>query len=144
VLFSNRPRTTTEQPLDLFTVGCLQWPKHGNVTRLELVRGVRRQSTQDDVVLVAEGHDIEALVGSEAVADQYARLTVGCRLCQRIKDVLDLVHVYSVVSVTALCIGEVPPGCRTGCPMTSMRRGRPYHKGMETVAGRRYALDCCY
>jgi hypothetical protein len=144
MLFSNRPRTTTEQPLNLFTVGCLQRPEHGNVTGLELVRGMRWQSTEDDVVLVAECHDIEGLVGSEAVTDQYARLTVGRRLCQRVEDVLDSMHVYSVVGVTTLCTSEVPPGRRMGCPMTSVRRGRPYHERMETVAGRRYTLDRCY
>jgi len=144
MLFSNRPRATTEQPLNLFTVGCLQRPEYGNAIGLELVRGMRWQSTEDDVVLVAECHDIEGLVGSEAVTDQYARLTVGRRLCQRVEDMLDLMHVYSVVGVTTLCISEVPPGCRMSCPMAPVRRGRPYHQRMETVAGRRYTLDRCY
>jgi hypothetical protein len=144
MLFSNRPRATTEQPLNLLTVGCLQRSEHGNVTGLELVRGMRWQLTEDDVVLVAEGHDIKGLVGSEAVTDQYARLTVGRRLCQRVEDVLDPMHVYSVVGVTTLCTGEVPPGCRMGCPMTPVRRGRPYYERVETVAGHRYTLDRCY
>jgi hypothetical protein len=39
------------QTLNLDTIGRLQGSKDSNVTGLELVRGVERKTTQDDVVL---------------------------------------------------------------------------------------------
>jgi hypothetical protein len=46
--------TFSKQPISLVAVGCLQGGKHTDVTGLELVGGVRREATQDDVVFEAK------------------------------------------------------------------------------------------
>jgi hypothetical protein len=60
------------QSLNLITVGCLQGRKDGDITGLQFVRGMGRQTAQDVVVLKAKLQDLQRLVGPEAV--EFSRL----------------------------------------------------------------------
>jgi hypothetical protein len=61
--------TSLEQALSLIAVVALQGAKQSDVTRLELMRGVRGEATVENVVCETKLLGFEALVRSEAVAD---------------------------------------------------------------------------
>ena len=53
--------TSSIQSFNLVAIGCLQGAKNSDVTRLELVGGVRGGMTQDDIVFKAKLQDLEHL-----------------------------------------------------------------------------------
>ena len=50
MLLADSIYTSLTKPFHLFAVGCLQWAKYTDVTGLEFVGGVGRETTQDNVV----------------------------------------------------------------------------------------------
>jgi len=61
--------TSSIQSFNLVAIGYLQGGKDSDVTGLELVGGVRGETTQDDVVFKVILQDLERLVGPEAVVN---------------------------------------------------------------------------
>lgn len=76
MLLSNGVHPSSFKPLSIVAICCFERGKHRNVARLELVRCVRRQATQFDVVSEAVYQNLELLVGAEAIANQYSWLTI--------------------------------------------------------------------
>ena len=62
--------TSSVQSFNLVSIGCLQWAKYSNITRLELVRGIRRDTTQENIVFKTILQDFERLMRPETVANQ--------------------------------------------------------------------------
>ena len=85
MLLSDSVHTSSFQSLGIITVRCFQWSKHCNVARLELVRCVGWKATQGDLVSEAVLQNLELLVGAEAIANKYPRLTIGSLSGLRIK-----------------------------------------------------------
>jgi hypothetical protein len=54
--------TASIQSFNLFAIGCLQGRKDSDVKGLELVGGMRGETTQDDAVFKAILQDLEGLV----------------------------------------------------------------------------------
>ena len=77
MFLADRACTSSKQSFSLIAIGCLQGGKDYDITRLELVGGVRGQATQDDVVLETELQDFEGLVCPKAVTNQYPWLLVS-------------------------------------------------------------------
>jgi hypothetical protein len=71
MLLANCICPSSIQSFNLVAIGCLQWAKHSDVTGLELVGGMRGETTQDDIVFETILQDFEGLVRPEAVANQY-------------------------------------------------------------------------
>jgi hypothetical protein len=67
VLLSNVVYATSIQTFNLIAIRNLQGCKGCKVAGLELMRSVRRQSTQDDVVGEAELQDLKCFMGPKAV-----------------------------------------------------------------------------
>ena len=57
MLFANCIYTSTVQSFNLFAVCCLQRTKHSYIAWLELVGGVGRKTTENDIFLNTKGHD---------------------------------------------------------------------------------------
>lgn len=76
MLLANGVDASSFHSLDVVTVGYFQRSEHCDVTWLELVRCVRRQTTQQDIVSKAMLQDLERRMRAKAVADQHSRLTV--------------------------------------------------------------------
>jgi hypothetical protein len=71
MLLSDGIHSSSFEPLGIIAIRCFEWGEHRNIARLELVRYVRRQATQFDVVSKAVYQNLELLVGAETIADQY-------------------------------------------------------------------------
>jgi len=80
--------TSLKQPISLVAVGCLQGGKHSDVTRLELVGGVRGEATQDDIVFETKLQGFEGLVRPETVTNQHPGFLVSLSSCLGIKHAL--------------------------------------------------------
>jgi len=80
--------TSSKQPISLVAVGCLQGCKHSDVAGLELVGGVRREATQDDVVFETKLQGFEGLVRPETVTNQHPWLLVSLSSSLGIKHAL--------------------------------------------------------
>ena len=111
--------------LDLSTGSCLQWTKHADITGLQLVRCVRRETAKDDVVLEAKRHYLERFVRTEPVVYQYSRLTVGACPGVRIEHMLDPLKVDARVHITAWTAGEMPAWHSVRSPTTKLSGARP-------------------
>ena len=86
MLLADYVYTSLIQSFNLVAIGCLQGGKRSNVTGLELVRGVRGKTTQENVVLKAKLQDLECLVCPEAVAYQNPWFTVSYSFSLGIKN----------------------------------------------------------
>jgi hypothetical protein len=69
MLFPDCTNASSVQYLDLIPVSCFERPEHSYVTGLELMRGVRWETTKDDVVCETELQDFESLMASEPITD---------------------------------------------------------------------------
>ena len=85
MLFSDGVHTSSFKPLGIVAIRCFERGKHCDIARLELVRCVRRQAAQFDVVSEAVYQNLELLVGAKAIADQYPWLTICTFVSLRIK-----------------------------------------------------------
>ena len=72
--------TSSIQSFNLVAIGCLQGGKNSDVTRLELVGGVRGETTEDDIIFETKLQDFECLMRSEAVTYQHPWLLVSSLL----------------------------------------------------------------
>jgi hypothetical protein len=54
VLLANCIYTSLLESINLVTIGYLEWGKQCYITRLELVGGMRRETTQKNIVLKTE------------------------------------------------------------------------------------------
>ena len=86
MLLSDGIHPSSFEPLGIVAIRCFERCKHRNIARLELVRCVRRQATQFDVVREAVYQNLELLVGAEAIADQYPWLTICTLVSLRVKN----------------------------------------------------------
>jgi hypothetical protein len=71
MLLSDGVHAPSFKPFGIVAVRCFKRGKHCDIARLELVRFVRRQATQFDVISEAVYQNLELLVGAETIADQY-------------------------------------------------------------------------
>lgn len=85
MLLTHGVGASSVQIVDLFTICCFEWAKGANITRLKLMRGMRGQTAEDDVVLEAELQQLQRLVGRESVVDEHSWLTICAGSCPRIK-----------------------------------------------------------
>ena len=76
MLLSDGIHSSSFEPFGIIAICCFEWGKHRNIARLELVRCVRRQATQFDVISEAVYKNLELLMGAETIADQYPWLTI--------------------------------------------------------------------
>jgi len=51
MLLADCIHTSSLESINLVAIGCLQWGKYCNITRLELVRGMRGKMTEDNIVI---------------------------------------------------------------------------------------------
>ena len=72
VLLANCVSASPVQLLDLLTIRSFQWAERADVTRLQLVRSMRRYATQGDVVLKAKLENLERFVRPKTIADKQA------------------------------------------------------------------------
>ena len=70
MLLANRIYTSSTKSVNFIAIGCLKRGKDGHVTRLQFVRSVRTEATQDNVVSEAELEHFQRLMTSEAVGSQ--------------------------------------------------------------------------
>ncbi|KAH8725318.1 hypothetical protein GQ44DRAFT_227042 [Phaeosphaeriaceae sp. PMI808] len=68
MLFTHCVYASSVQSFNLIAIGRLQRRKGSDVTWLKLVGGVRRETTQDDVISKAKLQDLERLVSPKTVA----------------------------------------------------------------------------
>jgi hypothetical protein len=54
MLLADRIYTSLLKSINLVAIRCLEWSERCYVTRLELVGGMRRETTQKDIVLETE------------------------------------------------------------------------------------------
>ena len=88
MLLANSIYSTSLYLLYLFTVGGFKRSKCSNTTRLELVRGVRGHTVEDNVILKAEFKDFKGLVCAKSILYKYARFPTSSFLSLGIKDKL--------------------------------------------------------
>ena len=105
MLLPDRVRPSSVEPFDFFTISCLERAKNTNVARLELVGGVRGESTEDDIILVTELHQFEGLVCAKSIVYQYPRSIVRSSFSLWIKNLLNLVYVL-LLSEGIVCSGS--------------------------------------
>ena len=123
--------TTSAESINLVPICWLQGCEHCNIARMDLVRGVRRKTTQDDIVFKAKLQDLECLVRSEAIRDEHSWFSVSFRLCLRIEHVCKPLQtdLRVVVSILRVCI--MPPRSRVGSPVASVSRSWPNNQRKE-------------
>jgi hypothetical protein len=54
VLLADYIYTSLLKSINLVAISCLKWSKQCYITRLELVRGIRRETTKKNIVLETE------------------------------------------------------------------------------------------
>jgi hypothetical protein len=69
MLLADYSYVSSLKPFDLIPVSSFQRAKHRDITRLELVRYMRGETAQDDIVFKTELQDFESFVRPKAVAD---------------------------------------------------------------------------
>lgn len=77
MLLANRIYASSAQSVDLIAIGRLQGSEHRDITRLQFVRRMRGQATQDDVVSKAKLKHFHRFVTSETITDQDTWLSVS-------------------------------------------------------------------
>ena len=126
MLLSDGIHAPSFKPLGIIAIRCFERGKHRNVARLQLVRCVRRQATQFDVVSEAVYQNLELLVGAEAIADQYAGPAVRSRSGLRIEHQPELVVADFRIGIARLRASKMPSGGRMRSPGATMGCSWPY------------------
>ncbi len=87
--------------------------------------GVRREATQDNILLVAVLYQLERLVCSKSIIDQDLRLCARPSLCLRIENVLNLVETNCYIGVATTRMAIMLTRSRMSCLSTLVRSSRP-------------------
>ena len=124
MFFFSIRQASTVAALDLISVRCFQWPENRQVTGLCLVRRVRGQSTQDDVVLEAELEDLKGFVCPKAIADEYPWFPISTRFSLGVRNFLYPLQADERVVVTCFRKSVEPPRGRACRPVTLVSRCR--------------------
>jgi len=140
MLLADRVCASSVQSFNLFAVCSLQWAKHSDVTGLELMGSVRRNTAKDNVVLKAILHDLERLVSAEAVTDKNPWFLVSLRFGLRVKHTFDPLQADLGVGVSRLRARIMPSRGGICGSVASMGCSWPdnHWKKRPTVGG--YAL----
>jgi len=101
--------TASFKSFHLLAVGCLQRAQQQYVTGLNLVRSVRRDATQDDVVYETEFKAFKSFMRSKAIADKDPRSLVSPSLSLRVERELQPLQAELGVSVAAVRVCVTPP-----------------------------------
>jgi hypothetical protein len=144
MLLSDGIHSSSFKPFGIVAIRCFKRGKHRNIARLELVRCVRRQATQFDVVSEAVYQNLELLVGAEAIADQYPWLTICTLASLRVENTCKLLQTRYRVSVTRIRKCVVPPRSRERRPIGAMGRSWPDYHRLQIPTVSAYALDYGY
>jgi len=144
-------RTCSFQSFRQVAIGCLQWAKHCNVKGLELVRGVRGKSTQNNVVFETKFHNLEGLVRTEAVTYQHPWFLVGSCLGLGVKYTFDPLQADLGVVISSFGAGIMPSRGIERRSVASMGRRRPNDHWFQRLTRRtctfygshHSALDTC-
>jgi hypothetical protein len=90
MLLTNSIYSTLLYLLYLFIVGCFKQSKCSNITRLELIRGVRGYTAEDNVILKAEFKDFKSFMCAKSVLYKYAQFPTSLFFSLGVKDKLKL------------------------------------------------------
>ncbi len=113
----------------LVTIRSLKRCERCYITRLELVGGIRRETTQENIILETELEDLEGLVRCKAITDQDASFPVSSFSGFGIEDTLELLEADYRVGIPGLGARILPPRGRERGPVTSMGTRRlDYHR----------------
>ena len=129
MLLADYVYTSSIQSFNLVAIGYLQGGKRSNVTGLELVRGVRGKTTQENVVLKAKLQDFEGLVRPKAVTNQHSWFLVSLSFGLGIKHTLDPLQANLRVRVSRFGARIVPSRGTERGPVASMGGGWPNNHG---------------
>lgn len=69
--------TSPVQRFNSFPICCLERSEHRDVTWLRLMEGMRGKPAEDDIVLMAELHDLEEFMSFESINDQNSRPAIS-------------------------------------------------------------------
>ncbi len=129
MLLADDIHTSLLESINLVTIRYLEWCKRCYIARLELVGGMRRETTEENVVREIELLDFEGLVRSKAIADQDASSLISSLSSFRIKYTLKPLEANYRVGITRVGARILPSrGGKCG-PATSMGARRPnYHR----------------
>jgi hypothetical protein len=125
MLLSDRIYAASFEALDIVAVSGFEWSENGDVARLQFVGRVGRQATEDDIVRKAKLQDFEGFVRTEAIADQYTRLTVSAIPRLRIEYLAKPFEAYLRVGISGFRVSVVPAGSRKRGPITPMSGSWP-------------------
>ena len=73
MLFAYCICATSVQSFNLVSIRCLQWSKYPNITGLEFMGSMGRDTAEGYVVFETKLQDLKGLVRSKAIANQNAR-----------------------------------------------------------------------
>ena len=85
MLLADCSHAASLESFHLVAIGGLQRTEHRDVTRLELVRGVRREAAQDDVIRETELKDLKCFMRSKAITNEDSRSPIGRFLGLRVE-----------------------------------------------------------
>jgi hypothetical protein len=89
MFLTNPGQAALIQSLHLLLVSRFKQAKDSDITRLELVGRVRRETTKVNIVFKAELYGFDHFIGFEAVNDQDASLLLRPRFCLRVEDTFE-------------------------------------------------------
>jgi hypothetical protein len=136
--------TSSIQSFNLFAICSLQWAKDSDVTGLELMGGVRQNTTKDNIVFKTILRDFERLVRPEAVINKNLWLLIRLWFSFRIKHVFDPVQADLGVGVPRLGARKMLYRSRVYSLCASLGCGWPDDQRKERSTVCRYAFDRIY
>jgi len=144
VLLADRIYTSLFESINLVTIRCFEGCKRCYITRLELVGGIRRETTQENIVRETELLDFEGLVRSKAIADQDASSLVRSFFGFGIKYTLEPLEADYRVGIPGVGARILPSRGRKRGPVASMGTRRLDYYRVQILTITTNAFDRSY
>jgi hypothetical protein len=142
MLLADRINASTVQLFNLLAIRRFQETKNPDIARLQLMRNVRRKSTENNIMFITKGHYLERFMRAKAITNQNPRFVICSNSGLRVKYISNPVKIDGSVSISGLGAGKVLSRSRVSRSRVSMGVNWPDDERMERLTVCRDTIDC--